>query len=278
MAFYLVVRYSTKFIEYIFREIEREKLKVKGFYPDWAMPTYSIIRFILYAFMFVLIFPYLPGSDSTVFKGVSVFLGLLVSIGSSSAIGNIVAGLVITYMRPFKTGDRIKVDDVTGDVIEKTLLVTRLRTIKNEIITLPNALILQKNTMNYSTDALQNGLILHTTITIGYGTPWKDIQEALTDAALRTPHILKAPTPFVLQTALNDSYVAYEINAYTDKPNEKDNTYSDLHRHIQDACNERGIEIMSPTYLAARDGNASTIPAQYLEKDYKAPGFIVKKG
>jgi small-conductance mechanosensitive channel len=276
LAIYLVVRYTIKFVQYIFGEIHREKLKISGFYADWAMPTFSIIRFLLYAFMFVLIFPYLPGSDSSVFKGVSVFIGVLISLGSSSAIGNIVAGLVITYMRPFKIGDRIKIEDVTGDVIEKALLVTRLRSNKNEIITLPNSLILSKNTINYSTDALKTGLILHTTITIGYGTPWKDIQDALIDAAGRTQFILPEPAPFVLQTALNDSYVSYEINAFTHKPNNQANIYSELHRNIQDACNEKGIEIMSPTYLAARDGNASTIPLQYLAKDYKAPAFNIK--
>lgn len=276
LAIYLVVRYTTKIIKFIFSEIENENLKINGFYPDWAMPTFSIIHFLLYAFMFVLIFPYLPGSDSTIFKGVSVFIGVLISLGSTSAIGNIIAGLVITYMRPFKIGDRIKIEDATGDVIEKSLLVTRLRSNKNEIITLPNSVILSKNTLNYSTDALKAGLILHTTITIGYGTPWKDIQDALIEAAKRTQFILSEPAPFVLQTALNDSYVAYEINAFTNKPNNQANIYSELHRHIQDACNEKGIEIMSPTYLAARDGNASTIPAQYLAKDYKAPGFNIK--
>ena len=112
--------------------------------------------------MFVLIFPYLPGSDSDIFKGVSVFIGILFSLGSSTAIANMVAGLVITYMRPFKIGDRVKIAETTGDVVEKTLLVTRIRTPKNEIITIPNSSILSGNTVNFSSAADEKGLIIHT--------------------------------------------------------------------------------------------------------------------
>ena len=142
LAIYFVMKYVIKLVRYIFQEIEAEKLNVSGFHSDWANPTFSIVRFLLYAFSFVLIFPYLPGSDSNIFKGVSVFIGILFSLGSSSAIANMVAGLVITYMRPFKIGDRIRISDVTGDVIEKTLLVTRVRTKTNEIVTIPNASVL----------------------------------------------------------------------------------------------------------------------------------------
>ncbi|HEX9251448.1 MAG TPA: mechanosensitive ion channel domain-containing protein, partial [Ignavibacteriaceae bacterium] len=149
LAIYFVMKYFIKFVKYIFTEIDSEKLKVSGFHADWAMPTFSIVKFLLYAFMFVLIFPFLPASDSNIFKGVSVFIGVLFSLGSHSSIANVVAGLVITYMRPFKVGDRIKIGDVTGDVIEKTLLVTRLRTPKNEEVTIPNSSVLSGNTVNY---------------------------------------------------------------------------------------------------------------------------------
>ena len=204
---YFVMKYFIRFVRYIFSEIEAGKLQISGFHADWAMPTFSIIKFLLYAFMFVLIFPLLPGSDSDIFKGVSVFIGILFSLGSSSAIANMVAGLVITYMRPFKTGDRIKIADVTGDVIEKTLLVTRIKTIKNEIITIPNASVLSGNTTNFSIEANEVGLIIHTTVTIGYDVPWKKMHETLITAALRTDMILKEPKPFVLQTSLEDFYV-----------------------------------------------------------------------
>jgi len=275
LVIFFVMRYVIRFVGYIFREIEAEKLKISGFHADWALPTYSIVRFLLYAFMFVLIFPYLPGSDSNIFKGVSVFIGVLFSFGSSSAIANMIAGLVITYMRPFKIGDRIKIGDVTGDVVEKTLLVTRVKTTKNEVITIPNSAILNGNTTNYSSQAKENGLILHTTVTIGYDVPWKNMHQALIDAALRTDMILDEPRPFVLQTSLDDFYVSYQINAYTQEAGRQAFIYSNLHQNIQDVCNERGIEILSPHYRAARDGNMTTIPADYLPKDYKAPPFHV---
>jgi small-conductance mechanosensitive channel len=278
LVIYFVMRYLIRFVGYIFHEIEAEKLKISGFHADWAMPTYGIVRFLLYAFMFVLIFPYLPGSDSNIFKGVSVFIGVLFSLGSSSAIANMVAGLVITYMRPFKIGDRIRIGEVTGDVIEKTLLVTRVKTTKNEVITIPNSAVLNGNTTNYSSEAQERGLIIHTTVTIGYDVPWKTMHQALIDAALRTELLLDEPRPFVLQTSLDDFYVSYQINAYTREAGRQAHVYSNLHQNIQDICNERGIEILSPHYRAARDGNMSTIPAQYLPGDYKAPPFQVNLG
>jgi small-conductance mechanosensitive channel len=275
LAIYFVMKYFIKFVKYIFTEIDSEKLKLSGFHADWAMPTFSIVKFLLYAFMFVLIFPFLPGSDSNIFKGVSVFIGVLFSLGSTSAIANVVAGLVITYMRPFKVSDRIKIGDITGDVIEKTLLVTRLRTPKNEEVTIPNSSVLSGNTINYSTMARTKGLIIHTTVTIGYDVPWRNMHQALLNAADRTEMLQKEPKPFVLQTSLDDFYVSYQINGYTRETNRFNRIYSSLHQNIQDCCNEMGIEIMSPHYRAHRDGNNSTIPSDYLPGDYKAPGFNI---
>lgn len=267
LVIYFVMKYVIRFVKYIFHEIETEKLKISGFHADWAMPTYSIIKFLLYAFMFVLIFPYLPGSDSNIFKGVSVFIGILFSLGSSSAIANMVAGLVITYMRPFKIGDRISIKDVSGDVIEKTLLVTRIRTIKNEIITIPNSSVLTGNTTNFTVEAKERGLIIHSTVTIGYDVPWRNVHEALIDAAFRTEMILEEPKPFVLQTSLDDFYVSYQINAYTQEASKQAVIYSNLHQNIQDAFFERGIEIMSPHYRAERDGNKVAMPPKTNENN-----------
>jgi len=256
----LVFKYATRFVHYVFNEIEAGKLKINGFHEDWALPTFSILKFLLYAFMFIMIFPYLPGSDSGIFQGVSVFLGLLISLGSSSAIANMVAGLVITYMRPFKEGDRIKIGDVTGVVLEKTLLVTRLRTVKNEEITIPNSAVLSGNTTNFSAVARSEGLIIHTTVTIGYDTPWRDVHAALIESARRTSGLLADKQPFVLQTSLDDFYVAYQLNVYTAEAEAVVPIYSELHQHIQDVFAERKLEIMSPHYRAERDGNESTIP------------------
>ena len=271
-----VFRYVLKGIYYLKCEIEKENLELPGFYPDWANPTYQIVRVIVFAFMLIVIFPYLPGSDSPIFRGVSVFLGFLFTFGSAGSLSNIIAGLILTYMRLFKIGDRVKIGDVVGDVIEKSLLVTRIRTIKNEIISIPNSTVMSSHTINYSSDAPEKGLIIHSTITIGYDVPWKDMHQALIDAATKTALVLPEPVPFVLQTSLDDFYVSYQINAFVKEANKQAIIYSNLHQNIQDVCNERGIEIMSPHYRAARDGNKTTIPETYLDKEYQAPEFSVK--
>ncbi|MBS7253056.1 mechanosensitive ion channel family protein [Flavobacterium branchiicola] len=274
----IIFRYTIKIIKFFFDEIKKENIKIDGFYSDWAMPTFNIIRFLMFAFMLVIIFPYLPGSDSDIFKGVSVFVGILFSLGSSNAIANMVAGLVITYMRPFKIGDFIKIGDVSGEVIEKTALVTRIRTPKFEDITIPNATVLSSTSTNFSSNTKHstNGLLIHTTVTIGYDVPWKDIHKALITAASKTELTEKTPEPFVLQTSLDDFYVSYQINVYTKEPTKQPRIYSSLHQNIQDSFNEAGIEIMSPHYNALRDGNTTTIPSNYLDKDYETPSFNVK--
>lgn len=271
----IVFRYIVRGIRFLKDEIKKGILTIPGFYPDWATPTYQIIRVLLFAFLIIVIFPYLPGSDSAIFRGVSVFLGFLFTFGSAGSLSNIVSGLILTYMRLFKLGDRVKIGDVTGDVIEKSLLVTRIRTIKNEIISIPNSTVMSSHTINYSSDAPGKGLIIYATVTIGYDVPWRDMHLALIDAALKTNFILKEPKPFVLQTGLEDFYVSYQINSYIREASRQTDIYSELYQNIQDVCNERGIEIMSPHYKAARDGNTTTIPAQYLAKDYKAPGFKI---
>lgn len=262
-----VVHYLLKMLHAVAREVQREHIRLRGFYPDWARPTFQIIRFIAWAFTLVVIFPYLPGSSSPAFKGVSVFLGVLFSLGSSSAISNAVAGIMLTYMRPFKTGDRVKIGETVGDVAEKTLLVTRVTTIKNVIVTMPNALVLASHMINYSALSENEGMILNTSVTIGYDAPWPKVHELLIAAADDTGNLLKEPRPFVLQTALNDYNVSYELNAYTDDPRVMAVTYSNLHAAIQDKFNAAGIEIMSPAFAALRDGNAPAIPGAV-----KAPG------
>ena len=266
LVIYYCIKYIVKGIQYIANEIESENLKISGFYPDWAQPTFNIIRFLLYAFMIAMIYPYLPGSDSGVFQGISVFVGLIISLGSSTVIGNIIAGLVITYMRPFKLGDRIQLNETTGNVIEKTPFVTRLRTPKNEVVTIPNSFIMSSHTTNYSVSARQYGLIIHSTVTIGYDVPWRQVHQLLINAARQTTGVLPEPKPFVLETELSDYYPCYQINAYIKDADKLGDIYSDLHQNIQDVFNEAGVEIMSPHYFAGRDGSASTIPASpYLD-------------
>ena len=268
-------RVIAKVLNFFALRVESGSLKIKGFRPDWAKTTYHLIVALLFVFAVIFIFPFLPNSRSEVFKGISVFLGVLISLGSTSLINNLMSGLVITYMSPFRLGDRIKMGDNLGNVIEKTALVTRMRTPKNEIITIPNSMILSANTINYSASARHYGLILHSFVTIGYSVPWRQVHELLIAAALKTPDVLKEPAPFILQNMLDDFYVQYEINVYTDKADEMLNIYSNLNMNIQDTFYEAGVEIASPHVFALRNAGKECMPAQYLAGGVLRYGFDV---
>ncbi|WP_462251375.1 mechanosensitive ion channel family protein [Ekhidna sp.] len=243
---YLITVYLVKFMRFIASEVESGTLKLPGFYSDWAIPTYRLGKVLVYSFMLVVVYPYLPGSESDIFKGVSIFLALMVAFGSTSAVANGVAGLVITYMRPFRIGDHVKIGEVAGVVVEKTLLVTRVRTIKNEDITVPNSSILTGHTINYTSSSKALGLILNTSVTIGYEVPWTKVHELLIEAAVATDGVNVSKEPFVLQTSLNERHVSYQLNAYTDSPEMMPNTYSELHANIQDKFKNEGIDLVSP--------------------------------
>jgi small-conductance mechanosensitive channel len=272
-----IAYYVIRFLKFIFNAIDRQQLTLPGFYPEWATPTSKLLTYLIIAMAFAVAFPYIPGSNSPSLQGISIFLGVLISIGSSTAVANIVAGIITIYTRAFQIGDRIQIGDIVGDVEEKLLLVTRIRTVNNVLVTLPNSTLLTSNIVNYSAlirDA-HAPLILHTTVTLGYDVPWRKIHETLIAAARATTHILEEPSPFVLQTALNDFYVSYQLKAYTNCPAQMARIYSELHQNIQDKCNEAGIEICSPHYSTLRDGNPTTIPEDYLPKGYKPPGFRI---
>ncbi len=273
VVIYFLIKYLLKMIRFIFNAIENGTITLPNFYQEWSEPTYKIVRFLVIVFGLIVIFPYLPGSSSPFFKGISVFVGILFSLGSSSAIANMVAGVVLTYMRPFKPNDVVKIAETMGIIIERTLLVTRVRTFKNVDITVPNGIVLNSHIINYSAEAQESGLVLHTSVTIGYDVPWKTVHELLIKAALTTNLVLKESKPFVLQTALNDFYVNYELNIYTKFPSKIPRILSDLHQNIQDKFNEAGVEIMSPHYGAIRDGNQTTIPEKFLDQSYTKPGF-----
>jgi small-conductance mechanosensitive channel len=270
-----IARLALKILRRLFEQVQAQRINLPNFYPEWALPTYSLVRFFLLAVSAVMIFPYLPGSGSEGFKGVSVFVGLLISLGAASAIANLIAGIVITYMRPFKVGDRVKIADAVGDVMSKDLFVVRVRTTKNVDITIPNSLVLANHIINYSSSADSAGLVLHTTVTIGYDVPWQQVEQLLLAAARKVEGILAEPEPYVLQTSLDDFFVSYELNAYTNRPNEMARLYSRLHTEIQNSFNEAGVEIMSPYYAAVRDGNRAALPDEHLPKDYRTPGFNV---
>ncbi len=246
----LVVRYVLKLVRMFFVGVENGSIVLANFDREWAVPTYRIVRFLTVAFAVVVAYPYIPGSQSPAFQGVSIFIGVIFSLGSSSFIANLIAGYTMTYRRTFRVGDRIQVGDVTGDVTESGLMVTRLRTVKNEEVVVPNSSILTSHVVNYSALAKKTGLILHTTVGIGYETPWRQVEAMLLLAADRTAGFLKDPPPFVLQKALGDFCISYEINAYADDPQAMPKLYAELHRHILDVFNEYHVQIMTPAYEA----------------------------
>lgn len=256
----VIFKYALRMLAYFANEIRRGRLAINGFYREWAIPTYQILKVVLMAFMLIIIFPYLPGSDSTVFKGVSVFIGVLFSFGSSGAVSNIVAGLVLTYMRAFSIGDRIKIGDVVGDVIEKSLLVTRVRTNKNEVISIPNSSVMNSHTINYSIDQLGNGLIIHAEIAIGFDIPWQKVHELGIIAASNVEFIEKEPSPFVLQISINEFDVTYQINAYTKKANKYASIYSELNKQILEVFQAAGVELVTVHFMATRDGSEKQLP------------------
>ena len=271
-----ITYYLIKFTRNLFTSLGNGNLTIQGFYQEWAEPTFKLSVFLIVILAAVIAFPYLPGFGSPAFQGISLFLGLLVSLGSSVVVANVVAGVILIYTRAFQIGDRIKIGDAIGDVVEKTLFVTRIRTVKNVMITLPNTSVFTNQIINYTAAELdpdQAPLILHTTITLGYDVPWRKVHQVLIDAAKSTTHLLSEPEPFVLQTSLDDFYVSYELNAFTHNPSIMARIYSELHQNLQDKCNEAGIEILSPHYSAVRDGSQITIPEDYLPKNYTTPGW-----
>jgi len=246
----ILLRYVLKFSKLIFFNLALGRATFSGFDREWAWPTYRIFRMLVIAFGVVIGYPYIPGSSSDAFKGVTLFLGVLLSLGSSSVIGNILAGYTLVYRRAFRIGDRIKINDHLGDVMERRLLVTHLRSLKNEEIIVPNSEILNSHVVNYSSMAKEHGLILHMSVGIGYETPWRQVEAMLLEAAALTPNLLKKPPPFVLQQSLGDFCVTYELNAYCDRPNDMMKFYTLLSQNILDVFNEYGVQIMTPAYMA----------------------------
>jgi small-conductance mechanosensitive channel len=248
VVLYFIVRYLLKLSRLLFKGIQEGGIVFRKFDPDWAMPTYRIFRVFVIIFAVIIAFPYIPGSDSTAFKGISVFIGVLLSLGSSSFISNLIAGYFMTYRGAFKMGDRIQVGDQVGFVEAQEVLVTRLRTIKNEEVIIPNSTMLNSNILNFSKKAREQGLIIHTVVGIGYETPWRMVEAMLKEAADRTEELLKEPPPYVLQLSLGDFAINYEINAYCNDVSHLRRTYTLLHQNILDVFNENNVQIMTPAY------------------------------
>lgn len=267
LVLFYITRYVLKLVKLYFESLAAGSTVWQGFDQEWALPTYRLVRIFLIAFAVIVAYPYIPGSDSEAFKGVSLFIGVLFSLGSSSIIGNIIAGYSMTYRKVFKVGDRVQVGEYTGDVEQVRTLVTYLRTLKNELVAIPNSKIIDGEVVNYSTLSGTAGLILHTTVGIGYETPWRQVEAMLLEAAGRTPGLLREPTPFVLQQVLGDFCVVYEINAYCAAAHGMNRIYTELHRNILDVFNEYGVQIMTPAY----EGDTEQPKVVPREQWYAAP-------
>lgn len=273
----VVSRFILRMVGYVFGAAERGLISLEPWiHRDVARPTGLILKVTVVVVTLFFIAPLIPGTGSTAAQGISIMLGLMISFGSTSTVGNFVAGIVLMFMRPFQLGQRIRIGETTGDVIERTFLYTKVLSIKNEEIIVPSLTALGAPITNYSARAHAQGLILHTAVTIGYEAPWRQVHELLLRAADRTSQVLKEPKPFVLQTALDDFYVRYQINVYTDQAARMAQIYSELHQNIQDSFNEAQIEICSPHFRQLRDGNAIAVPAEYRGQNYDAPRFRVE--
>ena len=248
LVIFVITNYIIKLFRLLFTGIDLGDISIKEFDPEWAMPTFKIVKLLIIIFALVIAYPYIPGSGSSAFQGISVFLGVLFSLGSSSFIANIIAGYSMTYRRAFKKGDRIQVNEFMGFVLDQSLMVTRLRSVKNEEVVIPNSILLNSTIKNYSQAARERGIILHTSVGIGYETPWRLVEEMLKEAAARTNGLLKDPPPYVFHKKLGDFAVEYEINGYCDNPEQMYFYYTDLHRNILDVFNENNVQIMTPAY------------------------------
>ncbi len=245
-----VVRWVLRAVKHMSDEIEAGRLKFDRFYQDWAQPTYHIIRIFIVAFTVIVIWPLLPGSDSGIFKGVSIFVAALFSLGSTASIGNLISGIIITYMRPFLVGDYVQIGDREGTVIEKNTFITRLRDIKENIITVPNNAILSQPTVNYTAAVRQaGGTIVHSDFTFTYKVFREQIEPLLLEAAGRCTLLLTTPPPFVLVTQLEDFYTRYQINAYTTESQRLWEVYSELHKNILDVFKENNLEPTSSHFV-----------------------------
>ncbi|MDR2445146.1 MAG: mechanosensitive ion channel family protein [Spirochaetaceae bacterium] len=255
----IISRYFLRTVKFFATQIERKKLVLPGFYPDWAQPTFNILRVLIYAFTVAFIYPYLPNSDSDIFKGISVLVGVLFSLGSSSVISNLIAGIVMTYMRPFKVGDRIKINDVIGFVVERGPMNTRVCTHKNEFVSFPNQMLLNTSVTNFnsSTAAGLDGYIAHAIVTMGYDVPWRTVHDILINAALKTKFTEKTHSPFVNQTKLDDFYCWYEINVYTKDVSKLPAVYSELYKNIQDGFTAANISMYAPHYHVRINADAT---------------------
>jgi small-conductance mechanosensitive channel len=263
----LVTRFVTRLVGLGFQAVEEGRIQVPGIYPETAQPSRRIVVALLWVFALVASYEYLPGSNTDAFKAVSVFVGLVVSLGSTGIMNHVMSGLMITYSRAFRPNDFVRIGEIEGTITHLGTLSTKVRTPRNEEITIPNSVVVSHATTNYSRHAATDGVFVPTSVTIGYDTPWRQVQALLLRAAERTPGVQTAPKPVVLQTALSDFYVEYTLLVCLEEPRRRSVILTTLHAEIQDAFNEFGVQIMSPNY-EADPGSPKVVPR---DRWYPAP-------
>ena len=266
----LITRFLVRLTTLLFDGVGAGRFSLPGVYPETVQPTRRIVVALLWLFALIMSYRYIPGSDSDAFKGVSVFVGLMVSLGSTGIMNQLMSGLTITYSRALRLGDFVRVGDVEGTVTHLGTLATKVKTLKREEITIPNAVVVSSATTNYSRHAETEGVLVGTSVAIGYDAPWRQVRALLLLAAERTPQIRRTPEPVVRQTALEDSYVQYMLLVCLDQPHLRVPVLDVLHANIQDAFNEYGVQIMTPNYEG--DPNAPKVVPR--ERWYAAPATL----
>jgi small-conductance mechanosensitive channel len=264
-----------KGLKYLFKSIQNENIVFEKFPAEWADPTYKLCRTVLFLFVLMVSFPYLPGSNSAFFKGFSVFIGALVTFGSSGFIGNLLAGILLTYARAFKVGDVVRIEGVYGKVTEKTLLVTRLVTAGNENVAIPNSKVLTDAVTNYSTHGLNNGVAVSVVAAIGYDVDWRTVNKLLIEGATRTEQIANDPAPRVLEQSFGNYSVEYELRVWTKTSEGIFESRAALRRNVLDAFADAGVEIMTPTILSHRDASGLAVPTERFPSPPKPRGIRV---
>lgn len=249
VVIFIITRFVIRLIRAIFDAVEMERLQIPGIHPETANPTRRILSAVAWLLAIVVAYPFLPGSSTDAFKGVSVFIGLVISLGSTGIVNQLMSGFMLMYSRALRVGDFVRVGDVEGTVLELGMLSTKVRTLAREEVTVPNAVVISQETINYSRFA-EDGVAVNSTVTIGYDTPWRQVHAMLEQAAIMTEGLRKEPKPFVLQTGLSDFYPEYKLMAVIERPETRAHVLSKLHANIQDLFNKHGVQIMSPHYRA----------------------------
>ena len=246
----LLTRLVIRIVQLLFLAVEGGRITLPWMYPETAQPTRKLLTVALWLFAVAMAYPYLPGSNSEAFRGMSVFVGLVVSLGSSGLVNQIMSGFTLTYSRALRAGDFVAVGDVEGTVTQVGTLATKIKTARGEDVTIPNALVVSQTVTNYTRFAEGDGVFVPTDITIGYDVPWRQVEALLLLAAARTPGVRREPTPLVRQAALEDAYIRYTLQFCLENPTQRRATLAAVHANILDAFNEYGVQITSPKYEA----------------------------